>query len=245
MKAFKGKLAVGILCAILGLTISMQLKTVRDREGEGFLSTHKAQELAMQLSELRGERTRLNEELTELEKRLREYEISEADENLIIRNLRNDLDRFQIMSGSKALQGPGVSITIADPPADAEYAGTGEVSLIMYNYEILLSLINVLNAAGAEAISINNQRYIATTEVYLTSNSVMINDVPTSPPFMITAIGSPEDLESSLNMRYGIIWEIRQHYERLNIEVRKESELTIPRYSRVIDYQFAKPIENL
>ena len=69
----KGKVALGVLCTILGLTISMQFKAVKGNTG-GILSTQKAQQLALELKNLRTERTSLMEELTLLEKRLKEYQ---------------------------------------------------------------------------------------------------------------------------------------------------------------------------
>ena len=66
MKDLKGKIAFGVLCAILGFIISLQFKTVKGNTG-GLLSTQKAQQLALELKELRAEKTALMEELTEWE----------------------------------------------------------------------------------------------------------------------------------------------------------------------------------
>ncbi|SDK40718.1 DUF881 domain-containing protein [Natronincola ferrireducens] len=237
----KGKVAIGLLCGILGLIISMQFNVVRNTTGSGFLSTQKAQQLAMELRNLRNEKERLNEELTNLEKRLKEYEMSEADENLIIKNLKRDLEKYQLLAGYKEGEGPGVVVTIDDPPN--EYFMGGEGSFIMYNYDLLLEIINMLNAAGAEAIAINDQRYIASTEIYYSSDNLLVNSVPVRPPFVIKAVGNPETLEAALNIRYGVVWGMRQYYN-LQVNIRKENSVTMPRYSRVIQYQYAKPIES-
>ena len=107
MKKLNGKIALGILCAILGFTISLQFKTVKGNTG-GLLSTQKAQQLALELKELRTEKAALMEELTEWEIRLKEYEMSEADESFIIKNLNKDLEKYQIISGYKTVEGPGL-----------------------------------------------------------------------------------------------------------------------------------------
>lgn len=240
MKDFRGKIALAIVCIILGFVISMQFKSVKNTPGSGMISTQKAHQLAIELSKLRDDKIQLNEELTSLERRLKEYELSESDENLIIKNLKNDLDRYQLYSGYKPAIGPGITVLVEDPIGEG-YGGS-EGSFIMYNYDIILALINKLNAAGAEAISINNQRYISTTEIYYTSNSILINQVPTNPPFIINAIGNPDTLEAALNMRYGIVWEMRQYYG-LQVNISKETIVEVPRYSQVIEYKYAKPIE--
>ena len=136
---------MGILCAILGFTISLQFKTVKGNTG-GLLSTQKAQQLALELKELRTEKAALMEELTEWEIRLKEYEMSEADESFIIKNLNKDLEKYQIISGYKTVEGPGIIITIDDPIYG--YPGQDSESFIMYNYDLLLGIINKLNGAG-------------------------------------------------------------------------------------------------
>lgn len=237
MKDLNGKVALGILCAILGFTISLQFKTIKGSTG-GLLSTQKAQQLALELKELRNEKTALMEELTEWEMRLKEYEMSEADESFIIKNLNKDLEKYQVISGYKTVEGPGIIITIDDPIQ--EHPGQDSDSFIMYNYDLLLGIINKLNGAGAEAISINGQRYISTTEIYYASNSILINSVPVIPPFTIRAVGNPESLEAALSMRFGIVQEMREMYN-LQVAIKKENNIVIPRYNRTTDFKYAKP----
>ncbi len=238
----KGKIAIAVICAVLGLILSLQIKSVREVSEGGFLSTQKAQTLAAELKQLRLEKEQLYEVLSELETRLRDYELSEADENLMIKNLRNDLERYQLLAGYLPGEGPGIVVTLNDPQKEIEQ--THAASFIVYNYEILLELINTLNAAGAEAISINEQRYIATTEIHYSSNSLFINDTATKPPYEIKAVGNPETLEAALNMRYGIVWQMRQYYD-LQVEVKKEDSIIIPRYQRVFRFEYAMPLEPL
>ena len=207
------------------------------------MSTQKAKQLALELRELRTEKTALMEELTEWEVRLKEYEISEADESFIIKNLNKDLEKYQIVSGYKTVEGQGVIITIDDPVHKYSSDLAGD-SFIMYNYDLLLGIINKLNGAGAEAISINDQRYTSVTEIYYTSNSVLINSVPAIPPFTIKAIGNPESLEAALNIRFGIVQEMREMYN-LQVAIKKENNIVIPRYNRTINFKYAKPLDTV
>jgi len=240
MKDIKGKLAFGIICAIFGLILAVQIKTVRSTPGGSFLSPQRAQKVASELKVLRNEKDRLNQELSELENRLKEYEISEADENIIIRNLKNDLEKYQILAGYRSIEGPGIVLTIEDVVFQQ-----GEASFIMFNFEILLELVNKLNAAGAEAIAINEQRYVANTEIYFTSNTIFINGVPTAQPYTIKAIGDAEALEAALNMRFGIIDKLKQyHNESVKVTVKKQNPVIITRNSKVTNFKFAKPIES-
>ncbi|GAB6088352.1 DUF881 domain-containing protein [Alkaliphilus crotonatoxidans] len=239
MKDVKGKIALGILCGILGLIISMQLKTIRITTGGDLLSPQRAQQLTAELRSLKQEKEVLNQNLTELEKRLKEYEISEADENTIIRNLQSDLERYQILTGYRTLEGPGVIVTLEDHPSD----NPAEGSYLLYNYNEILDIINKLNASGAEAISINDQRYTATTEIYYTTNNgLQVNGVPITLPIQIKAIGNPESMEAGLNMRFGVVWLIREN-NQFRINVKKQNQITIPRQTKINNFDYAKPIE--
>ncbi len=240
MKDIKGRVAFGSICALFGLILAVQIKTVNVTPGGSILSPQRAQRVANELKLLRSEKERLNQELSELESRLKEYEFSEADENLLIKNLNNDLQKFQIMAGYRSIEGPGISVTLEDVVYEP-----GEPSYLMYNYEIILQLINILNAAGAEAISINDQRYVANTEIYLSSNTIFINGVPTVQPYTIKAIGDPEALEAALNMRFGRLDQLRNYEsDYAKATVKKENQVIISRNTKVTNFKFAKPIES-
>ena len=61
--------------------------------------------------------------------------------------------------------------------------------------EDLLRVLNELCAAGAEAISINDQRIVATTEVRCAGPTVSVNNVRSAPPYVIKAIGNPKKFD--------------------------------------------------
>lgn len=234
MKDTKSKIILGILSMLVVFTLSVQFQTIRDTTGGELLSTQRSQAMAIELRNLQEERDQLTNELTDLENRLQEYEQTDADENLVIQNLRRDLQRYQLISGYTSGQGPGITITIDSQGEDGEF--------LLYNYDILLSLANNLNAAGAEAIEINGERYTALTEIYYGSNAIHVNDRPISPPFEIKAIGHAETLEAALNIRYGIIWEIRQ-FNNVQVEIIKEDNLFIERAQSMSEFEYAEPVE--
>ncbi|NBG88522.1 DUF881 domain-containing protein [Isachenkonia alkalipeptolytica] len=233
MKDVKSKIILGLLSMLVVFSLSVQFQTIRDTTGGELLSTQRSQAMAIELRNLQEEREQLTKELTDLENRLQEYEQTDADENLIIQNLRRDLQRYQLISGHVSGQGPGVVITIESEEEEGEF--------LLYNYDILLSLANNLNAAGAEAIEINGERYTALTEIYYGSNAIHVNDRPISPPFEIRAIGHGDTLEAALNIRYGIIWEIRQ-FTGINVEITKEDNIFIERAQNISEFEYAVPL---
>ena len=90
------------------------------------------------------------------------------------------------MAGYVDLQGPGVIIEIYDPPVDVQY---GIEYSIVDDIDLILQTISVLNAAQAEAISINDQRYTAYTEIVRAGDHIEVNGVSINSPIVIKAIG--------------------------------------------------------
>ncbi len=242
MRDWKKQIAIGVVCVVLGLVLSLQFRSVQDNYLGGVASAQKAQELAEKLKKLREEKEQLISEVNVLEARIKSIEETESKTDVLVRNLSAELDKYKIIAGVKAVEGPGVLITIDDPPKDPEFSS--DMSVIMYNYDLLLSLINRLNDAGAEAISINEQRIVSRTEVTLAGSNININSVPTAPPFKIKAIGNPDTLESALNVRFGIVDQMRSERYNLQVSVKKQDSLIIPRYNEVIKFRYAKPIDN-
>jgi len=90
------------------------------------------------------------------------------------------------LAGYVDLQGPGVIIEIYDPPVDVQY---GIEYSIVDDIDLILQTISVLNAAQAEAISINDQRYTAYTEIVRAGDHIEVNGVSINSPIVIKAIG--------------------------------------------------------
>ena len=72
--------------------------------------------------------------------------------------------------------------------------GTRPVSYTHLHDIDVLSVVNELINAGAEAISINDQRWVANTAISCRGNTIDINGERIGAPFVIKAIGLPEYL---------------------------------------------------
>lgn len=240
MKSIKGQLAVGIVCIVLGLVLALQFKSVQINYLEGIAPAQKAQELVTELKKVRQEKQQLLNEINTLESKINGIQEAESKEDALIKNLSADLEKYKIIAGLRSVKGPGIVVAVDDPPVDPEFSM--DYSTIMVNYDLLLSLVNKLNNAGAEAISVNDQRIVSRTEIILAGKNVNINSVPMAPPFIIKAIGDPDTLEATLNIRFGIASEMREQYG-LQVSIKKQDEVIIPRYNEVIKFRYAKPVE--
>ena len=94
-------------------------------------------------------------------------------------------------------------------------------------------------AAGAEAVSVNGQRIVATTEVTCAGNVIMINGVRQAPTFKILAIGDPATLEGGLKMRGGLIDNLT--FWKLEVKLTTEEEIKY-RHTRALVVQGRQPV---
>ena len=136
------------------------------------------------------------------------------------------------------LEGPGVIIIMNDSKKEAK---SGEnPNLYLIHDDDILKVINELRAAGAEAISINGQRLIDRSEIRCAGPTLSVNNVRSSAPFEIHAIGEVITLENAVNMRGGVaetlkVWGI-------NLEVKTSDNVYIPPYKGDHPHIYAKVV---
>lgn len=238
MKRFKESFALILVSIFLGLILSIHFRTVNRTVGEGIVPAQRAQQLAAELQKVQSDKEGLQGRVSELETRIEQYEKSEVDKNVYAENLYNDAMKYRMLAGYVDLEGEGIVLEINDPPLDVQF---GEGYSIIDESDLILEIISILNAADAEAISINDLRYTAYTEIVRAGNHLVINGVSTSSPIIIKAIGNPSTLESALSIKHGKVWELR--YLDYVVHLSQDKNITIPRYRRVKDFIYAVPVE--
>lgn len=98
------------------------------------------------------------------------------------------LTRAEELTGTIAVHGPGLAVTMNNPPAGG---GSNARSLIDLD---LRSVVNALWLAGAEAITINDIRLTPTTAVRFAGHSILVDFQPLTAPYTIRAIGDPDSM---------------------------------------------------
>lgn len=181
----------------------------------------------------------LQEDLEELRSRVRSYELSLTEGEGALGLLRTELDRARLLAGITPVRGPGLVITLSDskkPPVQGD-----DPRLFIIHDEDILKLVNVLRAAGAEALSVNGERLLASTEIHCAGPAISVNNTRIAAPFVITAIGNTAAMESSLRMRGGIVETLG--YFGMEIAITQHSTLEVPGFTRPLRFEWAKPIE--
>lgn len=235
-KSLSAQLSITFVSLILGLALAAQFKNVQ-RVG-GSVSLQRTQELTRQVQKLEQENDALEARIKEYEERIREFENAIQSEGQSNKLIYEELERTRMLAGLVDLQGPGVVVTV-----NVKYVNEWGQDAIVQNvrYDDLLKLVNELNAAGAEAIAINDERIIATTEIRNAGNYIVINTNRYSAPFEIKAIGNPDTLEAALKLLGGVADDLGVY---LQINIKRVDNIRIPKYKGTFQYKFAKPVQD-
>jgi uncharacterized protein YlxW (UPF0749 family) len=110
-------------------------------------------------------------------------------------------------AGLLPVQGPAYTVSLDDAPKDAPvapgYAAPGPDDLVVHQQDVQ-AVVNALWSGGAEAMTIMGQRVIATSAVRCVGNTLLLQGRVYSPPFVVSAIGSPTRLASAVRAAPGV-----------------------------------------
>lgn len=224
------------ICILLGVIIGIQAKTVKKQITT--VDVQRVSELSVELKKTMEENENLVRQQKENEKKIREYENSMSGDDKSLQLLKEELENTRKISGMTKLQGKGITVTLNDSRQTAK--GNADANAYLVHAEDILSVINELNVAGAEAISINGQRIIGSSSVRCAGSVVNINGVKIATPFVITAIGDPDVLESALNFPGGVIDSLSPW--GIEIIIKKQPNVIVEAYSQTIHFKEAKDV---
>lgn len=233
----KGEMAVVVVCAIVGFLLAAQLRTVQLTGAADQATAVRLETLQDLYNELTAQRDGLAEQVNQLQGELALYRDQAASGQAGSEALRAELDQLEITAGLTDVEGPGVTVILEDS-ASANLTGD-EADYLIHDSD-LLSVINELRSAGAEAISLNGERILATSEVRCTGAVVTVNGRRYAAPYIIFAIGDPDTLYSALTMRSGVADVLSQW--GITVKVTASDLLLIPKYNGSVDYQYAHTV---
>ncbi|KNF07223.1 protein of unknown function DUF881 [Gottschalkia purinilytica] len=234
----KDKIVFLTVCAVLGMILAFQFKTVVNIVGYGIIPNEKAKELSIEYNKLQDEKDKLNKKIEDIDNNLKKHQKTESEKSQYLEGLYKNLEKYKMFVGYEDVKGKGIVIEINDPPMEAEVGD--KTSSIVANYDLILQIITILNDLGAEAISINGQRYTNYTEFEPDVNNIKINGVAVSPPFIISAIGDPDEMERGLHVKRNVVWQMENEL-LYDIRIKKIDDIKIPKYTQIDKFKYAKP----
>lgn len=227
-------ITIGIMCFLLTLGICTQLKTIEATSSVSKnLSDNRLRDEVLKWKE---RYDNSNRELGQAEIKL-ENERKKATENdEETAKMEEELHKINVLLGLTDVSGKGVVITVDD--SKLESSQLIDVNSAVVHDGDLIEIVNILKNAGAEAISINGQRIINTTAITCDGTVVRINGEKIGVPFIISAIGNPEGLKGSLEMKNNYVSQMI--LDGVEVNIIKSNKIEIPKYNGVIESDYMK-----
>lgn len=224
-------LSISIGCVALILTMIMftQFKTIEQTDIVA-IETMRETELRTELSTWKEKYEEVETKLEDINSKIEDYnkQISSGEDATEL--LNQELADAQKYLGYTDVHGEGLIITLKD----SDYASIERFDLI--------SLVNELKLAGAEAISINDERIVNSTDIALVNYQIiLVNGRRISGPYVVKAIGDKKYLESAITIKGGYVDEIKASEKQIEYTV--ENNITINRYEGTMTLDYTNVID--
>ncbi len=231
-------ITIGIACLTLMLVMFMQFKVVRETDITE-IENMRESELRVELTNWREKYKELNARYEEVSKKVSEYQNEKESDEKTAQLLQTELEQLNEAVGKTDIEGEGIEIILTDK-GGTELADEQIVEMI--NEEDLLIIVNELFGAGAEAISINDQRIIAKSDIFKLgdgSNAFLkVNGQRILSPYVIKAIGNQTYLESAVIGKGGHVDALKDAGHEVTLN--KVKKVKIKQYEGDISTKYIK-----
>ena len=174
MNKSKIALILGLMCIVLTCGIVVQVRTIK---GTGSTISTNSQENELRDAVLKAKEKydNLYADVENTENKLEEERTNATQNNTELTDLENEIKNGNKVLGMSEVSGNGIVITINDNQDIALSNWLADPNLLIVHDADLISVVNELKNAGAEAISINEQRLVTTSSIECDGNIIKVN----------------------------------------------------------------------
>ena len=235
-------LTLGIMCLLLTVGIAIQVRTISNTNST----------VAQTLTEngLRDEVLRWKErydnlysQLEQAEGNLEKVRQQASQDDTSASSKEDEIKLNNMLLGLTDVTGTGIIFTLTDNQGVTTEMVTSiddDISYYLVHDSDLRLVVNELKNAGAEAISINNQRIVSTSAITCEGNIIKVNGEKIGSPFVIRAIGSPELLYGALTRPGG---PIDLFNAKVITDIKKANKVEIAKYTGIISSKYMTNVE--
>ncbi len=122
--------------------------------------------------------------------------LTDAQADVAVNGPNEELLAF--WAGRRAAVGPGLTVTLTDASPTGALPSWATPNDLVIHQQDLQAVINALWVGGAEAMTLQGERVIATSAFRCVGNVLLLHGRHFSPPYVVQAIGDPAALEAAL-----------------------------------------------
>ncbi len=214
---------IGVLTLLLGFAFAVQVRAVGDDQA---YAGAREEDLVRILDDLDAREERLRDQIADQRSALQDLTGSDSQSATALEEARARAEAIGILNGTIAAQGPGLLITVRDPDRAVRVSD-------------VLDAIQEHRGAGAETMQIDGVRVGVSTAVTGTPGDLMVDGRPITAPYEIVVIGSPESMQTALNIPGGVVQDLTRQGASVDIT---PSERVVVDALRPLDTpQYASP----
>ncbi|ATW25252.1 DUF881 domain-containing protein [Candidatus Formimonas warabiya] len=242
MSNWKKYLPITIACILTGLLLASALRTQTAVQNTD--KTSKNNTLIDIINNLESETKVLEETISSLRDQIEVIQKKDSSEGILV-SVQNQVQQLRLQAGHTSVSGPGIIVVLDDNTAGAEAAKTNSPDLYdpedyIVHDKNLLYLVSALRGQ-AEAIAINSQRLVATSDIRCVGTVIMVNSSRLAPPYQIKVIGDPRLLEAAvLNSDEYIYLKGKD----MPITITKTDNIELPDFKGSNTINFAQPLKD-
>ena len=234
MKNTKAYISIAIICVVLATAITLQIRTMK-KENSVVSQEFANSELKDSLLEWKEKSENAEKDLEKSAKELEEIRQASTTNDNSAEEKQEELKKYNQLLGLTDVKGNGIIITVSDSSNDNPAIDLS--SLIVHDAD-LRNLVNELANAGAEAISINDERIVSSTCITCAGNVIQINGNKVGSPFVIKAIGNQESLYGAITRPGGYTYMLKAR--SIQVESKKASNIEISKFTGALTQKYMK-----
>jgi len=231
--------------AAIGFMLTVQLSSRTQSSDQGISSYV---DLRTQLQEQEQEQQTLLQDIEKQRAQLLQYQAAQGHTGDLLKALQEDAKNVAAAAGLTDATGPGITIRIQYDPNLPFMEKTAGMFDQIADQELGL-IVNLLFANGATAISINGQRLVTTSSIRLVSglggmNTLQVNTVPLTSPYVITAVGDVSKMEAILTVNDVLVGLNLMQEDCVITGYPGANGVTVPKYQGPLPGHWAKEVSN-
>lgn len=231
-------ITIGVVCFLLTMIIFMKFKVAQETEETNLDSLQEA-ELRQELANWKSKYEDAKEKYDEISATLDSYKEGSSTDSKTRATLELELENLEMVLGKTNVKGEGIIITLSEKKEN-ELSEDEEIEPIVA--DDLIYIVNYLKDAGAEAIAINDERIVNTTDIVDIGNSIKINSrYLRTNEYIIKAIGNSSHLESSIFGKGGYAEQLGT--TGIKAEVQKNNKVEIAKYSGDFNIKYIEEVK--
>jgi uncharacterized protein YlxW (UPF0749 family) len=177
---------------------------------------------------------------TEVEKQQKELQATRqalSSQQAGITSQNHAIEQASTSAGLLPMKGTGFTVRLND--STLESSPTGNMNDLVIHSQDVQAVVNALWQSGADAISINDQRLVATSAVLCVGNTLLLNGTVHAPPYDISAIGADREQFQDDDL----VKKVRADAQRfsLRFSLSGTQSLDLPAYSGPTATKYAQP----